>query len=63
LIRLDEGSNIEVGRGSENELNLNDLSISRSHCSFYYTSHQLFLKGKKSKYGTFVELLHEIEVP
>jgi pSer/pThr/pTyr-binding forkhead associated (FHA) protein len=53
-VRLEESISINIGRGPENELNLNDSSISRNHASFFYTAQQLFLKGLPSKYGSFV---------
>jgi hypothetical protein len=51
-----------IGRGAENDLNLNDSSISRSHCSFFYTSNRMLLKSLPSKYGTFIELSNEFEL-
>ena len=62
LIRLEESVSIMIGRGAENDLNLNDQSISRSHCSFFYTSNRMLLKGLPSKYGTFIELSNDFEL-
>jgi hypothetical protein len=62
LVRLEESISINIGRGPENELNLNDSSISRNHASFFYTAQQLFLKGLPSKYGSFVELSKELSI-
>ena len=36
VIRLEEDLNLMVGRGAENDLNLNDSTISRNHCQLYY---------------------------
>jgi pSer/pThr/pTyr-binding forkhead associated (FHA) protein len=51
-----------IGRGPENDLNLNDSSISRSHCSLFYTCNKMLLKGLPSKYGTFIELGNNFEL-
>ena len=62
LIRLEESLTVTIGRGPDNGLNLNDSSISRSHCSLFYAANKLMLKGLPSKYGTFVELCSSFEL-
>jgi hypothetical protein len=62
LIRLEEPLTIAVGRGVENDLNLNDSSISRSHCALEYSSQRLWLRGQACKYGSFVELGKSVEM-
>jgi len=62
LIRLEESLSIVIGRGVENDLNLNDSSISRSHCSLFYSASRMMLKGLPSKYGTFIELASNFEL-
>lgn len=54
MIKLEEGKEISVGRNTSSEVILNDISVSRSHCSFVYEKGQLFIRDKKSKFGTLI---------
>ena len=54
MIKLEEGKEISVGRNTNSEVILSDISVSRSHCSFLYEKGQFFIKDKKSKFGTLI---------
>ena len=51
-----------MGRGAENDVNLNDSSISRGHCMLEYSSQRLFLRALNSRYGSFIELGGNVEL-
>ena len=54
MIKLEEGKEILVGRNASSEVILNDISVSRSHGLFMYEKGQLFIKDRKSKFGTLI---------
>ena len=55
MIKLEEGKELSVGRNNSSEVVLGDISVSRSHCTFLYEKGQLFVKDRKSKFGTLIK--------
>ena len=54
MIKLEEGKVLSVGRNTNSEVVLSDISVSRSHCSFIYERGQLFVQDRRSKFGTLI---------
>ena len=50
------GENITIGRGHENDVRINDISVNRSHVCLKYdtNSGRLLLRDLKSNFGTLV---------
>lgn len=58
------GDNINIGRGHESDVRINDISVSRSHAMLKYDQEtgRLLLRDLKSKFGTLVLLKRPIEI-
>ena len=54
LLRLNYKPHITVGRGSTNDIRMNDISVSRSHAQFKLTNNGLFVEDRGSKFGSLV---------
>ena len=52
---------ITVGRNSNCNVVMKEISVSRNHCVLTYHHKQLFVKDKGSKFGTLVRLAEEVE--
>ena len=52
---------ITIGRNSNSNVVMKEISVSRNHCSLLYKNKQLFLKDKGSKFGTLIKLDNEVE--
>ena len=60
LIGLGE-EEITIGRNSNSNVVMKEISVSRSHCALLYKNKQLFIRDKGSKFGTLIKLENEIE--
>ena len=54
IISLDNRSCINIGRSSECELSIPELSISRFHAIIHKRKGELFIEDNKSKFGTLI---------
>ena len=54
IIKFDKEKIINIGRGNEANVILNDISISRVHFQLTFVKNQLFLRDLNSKFGTLV---------
>lgn len=54
ILKLNYKPNITIGRGSGNDIRMNDISVSRNHAEFKLTQHGLYIEDKSSKFGTLV---------
>ena len=54
VVNFNEGRTIKVGRASDADLRLSDISVSRSHAQMMLVKGQLVLVDTKSKFGTLV---------
>ena len=54
IISLDNRSCINIGRSSECELSIPELSISRFHAIIHKNKGELFIEDNKSKFGTLI---------
>ena len=54
IISYDDKKTISIGRSSECELSIPELSISRNHCLIHKVNLNLFLEDNFSKFGTLV---------
>lgn len=55
LISGEENKVITVGRADDNDIKLNDISVSRHHSQFFYRNGRFYIKDLKSKFGTLVK--------
>ena len=46
--------NITIGRGTGNDIRMNDISVSRKHAILKLTPQGLILEDQKSKFGSLV---------
>lgn len=46
--------NITIGRGTGNDIRMNDISVSRSHAMLKLTPNGLYLEDRDSKFGSLV---------
>lgn len=54
VVNLDKTDSIKIGRGHESNLLLNDISVSRFHCSMTLDKNKIYLVDNDSKFGTLV---------
>lgn len=47
---------MKIGRGGENHIILDDMSVSRMHAVLRIKKNKVWLEDKSSKFGTFVHL-------
>jgi hypothetical protein len=52
---------ISIGRNSNSNVVMKEISVSRNHCSLLYKNKHLFIKDKGSKFGTLIRLDGEVE--
>ena len=64
VISLENENEIIIGRGINADLRINDISVSREHCSlkFNFEKKTLLIKDLKSKFGTSVLIRNSIEL-
>ena len=55
VYRLEEGSVLSLGRAQENDVVVEDLDVSRHHCTFAFVRGRVILTDLKSTNGTFVD--------
>jgi hypothetical protein len=61
-LKLNYKPNITIGRGSGNDIRMNDISVSRNHAEFKLTSHGMFIEDKSSKFGTLILVRDQVAV-
>ena len=54
LLSFDNKYNVNIGRASECELYIGELSVSRYHCMIHKEDGELFLEDNSSKFGTLI---------
>lgn len=52
--------NINLGRGHDSDLRVNDISVSRCHAVIKLKKDGFYLKDNKSKFGTLVLIKHRL---
>ena len=64
IFKIDEQSELKIGRNQNNHIVLKDISISRNHCIIKRENNNLKIKDAKSKFGTLLYLknIKKIEV-
>ena len=53
---------INLGRGHQCEIRINDISVSRHHASITLENNQFILYDKQSKFGTLVKLTKNLPI-
>jgi hypothetical protein len=56
IFKIDEQSELKIGRNQNNHIVLKDISISRNHCILKRENNNLKIKDAKSKFGTLLYL-------
>ena len=54
VINLDNNIKINLGRGHDAHLIINDISVSRLHCSLIIENKNIYLEDNNSKFGTLI---------
>ena len=63
FVKFNENNIIRIGRGLENQLVLNDISVSRNHCQLRINNDgSILLEDNHSKFGSLVLIQKEIEI-
>ena len=61
IMDLGKQREILIGRNSTCQVIMKDISISRVHCSLEFKHGMLFVRDKKSKFGTLVKITDSLE--
>ena len=63
LTKFDKNNILRIGRGLENQLILNDISVSRNHCKLIIDDNgDVILEDNSSRFGSLVLIQDEIEI-
>ena len=63
LTKFDKNNILRIGRGLENQLILNDISVSRNHCKLIIDDNEdVILEDNSSRFGSLVLIQDEIEI-
>lgn len=62
LITITEGKPIKIGRSSDSDLRLGDISVSRSHAKLVFNNGSIYLYDTKSKFGSLIKAHKNIVV-
>jgi pSer/pThr/pTyr-binding forkhead associated (FHA) protein len=62
VITLDDGNKINMGRGHETDVRINDISVSRNHAQLMLLNNKIYIKDSKSKFGTLVLIQNSLAV-
>ncbi|CAG9321610.1 unnamed protein product [Blepharisma stoltei] len=55
IISMSKGHAIRIGRGHENDIKINDISVSRCHSVLRFYGNSVYLQDYNSKFGTLVK--------
>lgn len=61
IIDFDKQTEVNIGRGSQCQLKLKDISISRNHACLQLKKGQIYFSDKQSKFGSLVYLQDSIK--
>ena len=59
-VSLDHKKKINIGRGHDSHLLLNDISVSRIHCLIYQEGRNVYVEDNDSKFGTLVLIQNQM---
>lgn len=62
IITLEDGTFAKLGRGHDNELRLDDVSVSRNHAIVRYKNGKFYLEDNMSKFGTLIQAQNKIRI-
>jgi hypothetical protein len=62
IVILNENEKILMGRGHETDMRINDISVSRSHANLILIDNKVYIKDLRSKFGTLVLALNDVEI-
>ena len=62
VIPIEEGNQLQIGRGNDCDIRINDISVSRCHALIVMRNGRIFIKDTQSKFGTLVLIKGEIAV-
>lgn len=57
-----ENTYVNIGRGSESDIRISDISVSRCHTKIKLGSEGFFVEDNKSKFGTLVRVREGLTV-
>lgn len=49
-----------IGRGENNHIRLQNISISKDHSEIFYYKNQFFIRDKNSRFGTLLQIQKDI---
>jgi hypothetical protein len=56
VLSLADGKQVRLGRGSNNDVSISDVSTSRLHATIKFEGEKIVIEDEKSKFGTFVAM-------
>ncbi|KAM3143904.1 hypothetical protein pb186bvf_003955 [Paramecium bursaria] len=60
IIGLDVSSNFKIGRANDNQIKIQDISVSRYHGKICFMNDNLYIYDNSSKFGTLIKLKKSI---
>ncbi|KAL4463861.1 hypothetical protein ABPG74_005798 [Tetrahymena malaccensis] len=62
LIKFEKVSQIVLGRGSDSDIRISDISVSREHAIIKLENNKFMIEDQKSKFGTLILIQRPIEL-
>ena len=62
VVGLNEGEHAMIGRGTDSDIKITDISVSRHHARIKYSMGKFFIQDNKSKFGTLIGVCNSISV-
>lgn len=56
IINLDRQEHINIGRFTECDLRINEISVSRYHSKLYKMNNKVYIEDLQSKFGTLIKI-------
>lgn len=63
MTQLTEHFEVKIGRDNSQHIRINDISVSRSHCSLTLIQGRLLVSDKSSKFGTLIRFKNPTVIP
>jgi len=62
IVSLNENEKVVMGRATEADVRINDISVSRSHSCLVLSKKKIYIKDLKSKFGTLLLITKDLDL-
>ncbi len=62
LVPSGQGNQFKMGRANDQDVRINDISVSRQHATIHFADDKFKIKDNLSKFGTLIQIQNQIEI-